>query len=80
GWDSYRKCWVYGYSLYELTAYSFQHACQLPLVVSIADCNRHDSVHGMATLYRGCDTFGLPIRTASLDAAHDVLGLFRLAT
>jgi hypothetical protein len=80
GWDSYRECWVYGHSLYELTAYSLKHRCQLPLVVSMADCNRHDSVHGLATLYRGCETFGLPIQTASLDAAHDVLGLFRLAT
>jgi hypothetical protein len=80
GWDSYRKRWVYGYSLYELTAYSLRHSCQLPLVVSIADCNRHDSVLGMATLYRGRDVFGLPILTASLDAAHDAIGLFRLAT
>jgi hypothetical protein len=80
GWDSYRKCWVYGYSFYELTAYAFQHTCQLPLVVSIADCNRHDSVHGLAALHHGCDIFGLPIRIASLDAAHDAIGLFRLAT
>ena len=80
GWDSYRKCWVYGYSLYELTAYSPQHTCQLPLVVSIADCNRHDSVHSLATLYHGRETFDLPIRVASLDAAHDAIGLFRLAT
>ena len=80
GWDSYRKCWVYGHSFYELTAYSLQHCCQLPLVISMADCNRHDSVHGLATLYRGCETFGLLIQTASLDAAHDALGLFRLAT
>jgi hypothetical protein len=80
GWDSYRNCWVYGYSCYELTAYTFSHTCQLPLVVSIADCNRHDSVLGMATLYRGRDLFGLPIQTASLDAAHDAIGLFRLAT
>jgi hypothetical protein len=80
GWDSYRNCWVYGHSFYELTAYSLQHCCQLPLVVSMADCSRHDSVHGLVTLYRGCETFGLPIQTASLDAAHDALGLFRLAT
>jgi hypothetical protein len=80
GWDSYRKCWVYGHSFYELTAYCLQHRCQLPLVLSMADCNRHDSVHGLATLYRGCEIFGLPIQTASLDAAHDALGLFRLAT
>jgi hypothetical protein len=80
GWDSYRECWVYGHSIYELTAYSLQHRCQLPLVVSMADCNRHDSVHSLASLFHGCETFGLPIQTASLDAAHDALGLFRLAT
>ncbi|MBV7330352.1 hypothetical protein KFU94_19290 [Chloroflexi bacterium TSY] len=30
GWDSYRHCWVYGHTCYELTAYSLQHRCQLP--------------------------------------------------
>jgi hypothetical protein len=80
GWDSYRQCWVYGHSFYELTNYSLRHRCQLPVVISMADCNRHDSVHGLATLYRGGETFGLPIQTASLDKAHDALGLFRLAT
>jgi hypothetical protein len=80
GWDSYRQCWVYGHSVHELTAYSLQHRCQLPLVLSMADCNRHDSVHGLVALYRGRETFALPIQTASLDAAYDVIGLFRLAT
>jgi hypothetical protein len=80
GWDSYRQCWVYGHSFHELTAYNLQHRCQLPLVVSMADCSRHDSVHGLVALYRGRETFGLPIQTASLDKAYDVLGLFRLAT
>lgn len=79
GWDSYRECWVYGHSLYELTAYSLQHTCQLPLVVSLADGCRHDSVHGLATLYHANETFGLPLLTASLDAAHDALGLHRIA-
>jgi hypothetical protein len=80
GWDSYREGWGYGHSFYELTSYSFEHCCQLPLVVSIADCNRHDSVHALATLYHACETFALPIRAASLDAAHDAVGYFRLAT
>jgi hypothetical protein len=80
GWDSYHQCWVYGYSVHELTAYSLQHRCQLPLVVTLADGNRHDSVLGLVTLYRGRETFGLPLQTATLDAAYDVLGLFRLAT
>lgn len=80
GWDSYRDCWVYGHTAYELTAYSFQHRCQLPLVITMADGNRHDSVLGLATLYQGRERFGLPFQTATLDAAHDAIGYFRLAT
>jgi hypothetical protein len=80
GWDSYRECWVYGHSFYELTAYSFKHTCQLPLLLSMADCPRHDSVQGLVSLYRAQETFGLSLQTASLDAAHDALGLYRLAT
>lgn len=80
GWDSYRHCWVYGHTGYELTAYSLRHRCQLPLVITVADGNRHDSVLGLATLYRACERLGLPIRTATLDAAHDVIGYYRLAT
>ena len=78
GWDSYRECWVYGHSCYELTAYNLQHTCQLPLLVTLADCNRHDSVLGLVSLYHAHQTFGLPIQTASLDAAHDALGFYRL--
>ena len=80
GWDNYRDCWVYGHTIYELTAYSFQHTCQLPLLVSMADCNRHDSVSALVSLYRAQELLGLPLKTVSLDAAHDALGLYRLAT
>jgi hypothetical protein len=80
GWDSYRECWVYGHTIYELTTYSFQHTCQLPLLVSMADCNRHDSVSALVSLYRAQELLGLPLKTVSLDAAHDALGLYRLAT
>ncbi|MCH9662203.1 MAG: hypothetical protein K0U66_00915 [Gammaproteobacteria bacterium] len=80
GWDNYRHCWVYGHTCYELTAYALQHRCQLPLVITMADGNRHDSALGLATLYRGREIFGLPIQTATLDAAHDVIGYYRLAT
>jgi len=80
GWDSYRKCWVYGHSIHELTSYSLRHSCQLPLLVSIADCNRHDSVQGLVSLYQARELFGLLVQAASLDAAYDALGLFRVAT
>jgi len=80
GWDSYREYWVYGHSVYELTAYCFQHACQLPLLVSLADCNRHDSVLALVCLDRLQSRCGFSLAAASLDAAHDALALFRLAT
>lgn len=80
GWDSYRECWVYGHSLYELTAYRLGHPCQLPLFVSLADCNRHDSVHALAALFHARETCGFPLRVATLDAAHDAWGLYHLAT
>jgi len=80
GRDSYRQCLVYGQSFHELIAHCLQHRCQLALVISMADCNRHDSIHGLETLYHGSETFGLPTQIASLDMAHDALGLPRLAT
>ena len=49
-------------------------------MVSIADCNRHDSVQGLVSLYQARELFGLPVQTVSLDAAYDALGLFCLAT
>lgn len=80
GWDSYRQCWVYGHNCYELTAYHLTHPCQLPLVVSMADGNRHDSVLGLISLYRAQELYGFHRQTASLDAAHDALAYYRLAT
>ena len=80
GWDSYRECWVYGHTCYELTAYNLSHPCQLPLVVSMADGNRHDSVLGLISLYRAQELYGFNLQTASLDAAHDAIAYYRLAT
>jgi hypothetical protein len=80
GWDSYRKCWVYGHSLYELTAYRLGHPCQLPLFVSLADGNRHDSLHALAVLHAAREGCGLPLRGATLDAAHDAWGYYHIAT
>lgn len=78
GWDSHRECWVYGHSCYELTAYNFQHTCQLPVLLTMADCNRHDSVLGLVTLHHAHHTCGLPIQTASLDKAHDAFAFYQL--
>jgi hypothetical protein len=78
GWDSYRECYVYGHGLYELTAYSLRHDCQLPLVINVLDNHRHDSVAYLAAMHEAVDLLGFRIRTASLDKAHDALALYRL--
>ena len=78
GWDSYRERYVYGHGLYELTAYSLRHTCQLPLVVNVLDNHRHDSVAYLAAMYEAVDLLGFPIHTASLDKAHDAVALYRL--
>jgi len=78
GWDSYRECYVYGHGLYELTAYSLQHNCQLPLVIHALDNHRHDSVACLAAMHEAVDLLGFRLATASLDKAHDALALYRL--
>jgi hypothetical protein len=78
GWDSYRECYVYGHGLYELTAYSLQHNCQLPLVLNVLDNHRHDSVAYFAATHEAVDLLGFHLATASLDKAHDALALYRL--
>src|SRR3972149_1400285 len=78
GWDSYRECYVYGHGLYELTAYSLHHECQLPLVINVLDNHRHDSVAYLAALQEAVDRLGFRIATVALDKAHDALALYRL--
>ncbi len=78
GWDSYRECYVYGHGLYELTAYSLRHNCQLPLVLNVLDNHRHDSVAYLAAMHEAVDLLGFRVATASLDKAHDALALYRL--
>ena len=78
GWDSYRECYVYGHGVYELTAYSLQHNCQLPLVINVLDNQRHDSVAYLAAAHEAVDLLGFHLATVSLDKAHDAMALYRL--
>jgi hypothetical protein len=80
GWDSYRERYIYGHGLYELTAYSLRHTCQLPLVINVLDNHRHDSVAYLAAMHEAVDLLGFRLQTASLDKAHDALALYRLGT
>jgi hypothetical protein len=79
GYDAYHDCWVYGHTYYELTAYSFDHAFELPLVILVADNNRHDSVLGTFVMHQARDVLGFPLQVASFDKASDAMGFYRLA-
>lgn len=48
GWDSYRERWVFGYTVYELTAADSFH--DLPIYIGIGQASRHDSVLGLRAL------------------------------
>jgi hypothetical protein len=78
GWDSYRQAFVYGHSLYELCAYCLDHRVQLPLVLSLFDANRHDSILGLAALYQALNQLQLPLKVATFDKASDALPFYRL--
>lgn len=78
GWDSYRERFIYGHSLYELCAYSLDHTVQLPLVLSLFDANRHDSVLNIAALDEAITKLQLPIKVGTFDKAGDALGFYRL--
>ena len=78
GYDSYHKCWVYGHAYYELTSYSFDHQFQLPLVITMAGNNRHDSVLSTFAMHEAVDILGFPIKVASFDAASDAMGIYQL--
>ncbi|MFQ5753421.1 MAG: transposase [bacterium] len=78
GYDSYRECYVYGHSKYELTAYSFNHKIQVPLVIRMADCNRHDLILGISALREACEWLNFPVKVGTFDAAHDAFAFYQL--
>lgn len=78
GYDSYHDCWVYGYNIYELTAYSLKHQYSLPLVVDIIPANRHDSVLSIVSMYEACNLLGFDVKVATFDAASDAKGIYQL--
>ena len=78
GYDAYRDRFIYGHTLYELTAYSLKHSTQLPLFLSFADGRRHDSVTGLLALHKAIDFLDYPIQVATLDKAHDAMGYYLL--
>lgn len=51
---------------------------QLPLVISMFDANRHDSVLGLAVMHEAIDKLHLPIKVGTYDKASDAMGFYSL--
>lgn len=49
GWDSHNERWVYGHTLYEMTAANSFH--NLPVFLMLPTAKRHDSVSGLVALF-----------------------------
>ena len=80
GYDSYRECYVYGHSKYELTAYSLEHSIEVPLVIRMADCNRHDLILGISATREACEWLNFPVKVGAFDAAHDAIAFYQLGS
>lgn len=78
GYDSYHHRWIYGYTLYELTAYSLKSSLELPVLLLVGGAARHDSILGLLALHQAIGELDLPVDTISLDAAHDAMAIYRL--
>lgn len=78
GWDSYRECWVYGYSFYDLTVANGKF--DLPLFFIQTQANRHDSVS--APISFDLANKSLPenyhIAKFLADGAHDNMAFYKL--
>ena len=77
GWDSYRKEFFYGYSIFNLTAAGSPN--DLPLYVRLAAGARHDSVMGVVTLAEFRELYpSLNIDKFLSDSALDVYAIYEL--
>jgi hypothetical protein len=77
GWDSYRKQWFYGYSLYSYTAADSPN--DLPVFFTMAQGNRHDSVLAALSIPNLIPALKeMTVSTLIGDSAHDAIPIYRL--
>ena len=79
GWDSSKKDWYFGYSLYMLCFRNNTLKVELPLTMKFTEARRHDSLNFLYTLDDfSHHTLGLTPKNMCLDSAHDNLATYSL--
>lgn len=78
GFDAAHDTYVYGHGLSELKAARADQPGDLPVFLTLEDCQRHDGGVSLRVMPRAIDILGLPLRVASFDAASDNWGFYQL--
>ena len=74
GWDSDKKVWYFGHTLYMLSYRNDQEKVELPLMFKFTQARRHDSLNFLYAIDDfGRHSFGLSPKNICLDSAHDNL-------
>lgn len=79
GWDSDKKVWYFGHTLYMLSYRNDQEKVELPLMFKFTQARRHDSLNFLYAIDDfGRHSFGLSPKNICLDSAHDNLPTYEL--
>ena len=79
GYDSSKKQWYFGYTLYLLGTRNNQLGIDLPLLMKFTPACRHDSKNFLYAIDEfGRNNFGLSPKNVCLDSAHDNIPTYQL--
>ena len=79
GWDSSKKAWYFGRTLYMLCCRNTDLKIELPLLINFTKAKRHDSVNFLYAIDDfACHMPGLSPKNICLDSAHDNIPTYRL--
>ena len=79
GWDSSKKAWYFGHTLYMLCCRNRELKIELPLLMNYTEARRHDSVNFLYAIDDfACHVTGISPKNICLDSAHDNIPTYRL--
>ena len=79
GWDSSKKAWYFGHTLYLLCSRNNTLKVELPLLMKFTSARRHDSKNFLYAIDDfGRNTFGISPKNICLDSAHDNIPTYEL--
>lgn len=79
GWDSDKKTWFFGSTLYMLCSRNSHLKVELPILINFTSARRHDSKNFLYAIDAfGRSSYGLFPKNICLDSAHDNLPTYQL--